>query len=331
MKPLPLLITDDEYIPIYLQLVHQIRYLITSRELPANAQLPSVRTLADTLKINASTVAQAYRILKSEGLIASKRGKGTYVVALPDNAVRYSTRQALLTQYIEEVVTQGFALGFDATALRQHLATHLQQRVRTLPIMLIAPALDTAEKYASIIQKSLPQGVITTVTPCAINQLEAKEPWILDAYKHTYFTAVAFMPNVPKVEALLAQYSIKSEIIGLTANVNQETIERLRTLDPAIPHTLLTEARNVNSALSILGKYSSLDLHALQVLTELSGNNQLDGLKQSHVIHSFGMNTLLNKYKIPETQRLELAFTLSDDSQTRLRELVYQHAFTNDT
>jgi len=329
--PLELLITDDEYIPIYQQLVHQIGYLITSRELAPDAQLPSVRTLADTLNINPSTVAQAYRALQNEGMIDSQRGRGTFVKALPDEAARYSTRQALLTQKMEEVVTQGFALGFDAATIRQNLARHLQQHVRTLPIILVAPTIDTAEKYAALITQGLTKGFITTVIPCAIHQLEAEEPWLLEAYKHTYFTAVAFMNIVPKAETIIRQHGIQSEVIGLTAKVHQDTIQRLRELDPHAPYTLMTEAKNVNSSLSILGKYSPLDLHTINIVTELSGPKQLHNLKNSYVIYTFNVIPLVEQQEIPPSQRLELAFTLSDDSYTRLRDLAQSRPLLTST
>lgn len=323
--PLPLLITDDEHVPIYLQLVHQIRYLITSRELAADAQLPSVRTLAETLGINAGTVAQAYRVLQSEGLIDSQRGRGTFVAPLPDEAVRYSTRQALLTESIEDLVTRAFALGFDAAAIRQHLTTHLQQRVRTTPVVLVAPTTAAAEKYALLVTQALPDSLLATVIPCSIDQLEAGEPRLLDVYKRAFFTVVAFMSSVPRVEAMLSKYGVRSEIIGLTAHLTQETMDRLRKLEPNAPYALVTEARNVNSALSLLAQHSTLDLRSIRVLTELSGAAQLGELTSTYVIHTFGVTALLDRHEIPLSRRVEVAFTLSEDSYARLRHLIPSH------
>lgn len=322
---LPLLITGDEHVPIYLQLVHQIRYLITSRELAADAQLPSVRTLAETLGINAGTVAQAYRVLQHEGLIDSQRGRGTFVVPLPDEAVRYSNRQALLSGQIEDLVTRAFALGFDAAAIRQHLTTHLQQRVRTMPVVLVAPTAAAAEKYAPLVTQALPDVLLPTVIPCSIDQLEVGEPQLLDVYKRAFFTVVAFMSSFPKVEAMLRSHGVRSEIIGLTAHLTPETRVRLQELDPDAPYALVTEARNVNSALGLLGQHSALDLRSIQVLTELSGIAQLRELTSRYVIHTFGVTSLLDHHEIPSSRRLELAFTLSEDSHARLRHLLPNH------
>ena len=323
---LPLLITDDEHVPLYLQLVHQIRYLITSRELTADAQLPSVRALAETLNINAGTVAQAYRVLQSEGLIDSQRGRGTFVTPLPDEAVRYSTRQALLSEQLDELVTRAFALGFDAAALRQHVATHLQQRVRTMPIVLVAPTAAAAEKYAPLVTEGLPDDLHATVIPCALNQLEAGEPWLLEVYERAFFTIVAFMSSVPGVEAMLRDHGVRSEIIGLTAQISRETKDGLRKLDPEASYALVTEVRNVNSALSILGQHSSLELSSVKVLTELSSSAQLRELASTYVIHTFGVTSLLDRHDVPQPRRLELAFTISGESYVQLRHLAPSHS-----
>lgn len=318
---LPLLITDDEHVPIYLQLVHQIRYLITSRELAADAQLPSVRSLARTLGINAGTVAQAYRMLQNEGLIDSQRGRGSFVVPQPDEVGRFSTRQALLAELIDDLATRAFAMGFDAATLRQHVATDLQGRVRSMPVVLVAPSPEAVQKYAPLVARGLPDALFPTVIPCTIQQLQAGEPWLLEAYERAYFTIVAFMSNVPSVEETLRRHGVRSEIIGLTAHVNDATLARLRALDPDEPYALVTEARNVNSALSLLGRHSPVDLPSVRILTELSGDVQLQELGETRVIHTFGVAGLLDRCGIPGERRLELAFTLSEDSYARLRHM----------
>lgn len=323
---LPLLITDDEHVPIYLQLVHQIRYLITSRELAADAQLPSVRALARTLGINAGTVAQAYRMLQNEGLIDSQRGRGSFVVPLPDEAGRYSTRQALLAELVDDLATRAFALGFDAATIRQHVSTHLQQRVRTIPVILVAPSAEAAAKYAQLVTVALPDDLLATVIPCTIEQVKAGEPWLLEAYRHAYFTVVAFMSNVPTVEEAHRAHGVRSEIIGLTAHVSGDTLARLRELDPAARHALVTEARNVNSALSLLAQHSPLDVRSVEILTELSGEVQLRDLASAQVIHTFGVTSLLDRHEVPHENRLELAFTLSEDSYSRLHHMIPGHA-----
>ena len=68
-------------VPIYEQIVDQIKSLIRNGELKENDNLPSVRTLSKELKISALTVKKAYDNLESEGFTVTVHGKGTYVAA----------------------------------------------------------------------------------------------------------------------------------------------------------------------------------------------------------------------------------------------------------
>ena len=69
----------DKGIPIYVQLVEQIRFMIHRGDLAPGAAMPTVRALAVQLTINANTVARVYRLLQDEGLLNLKRGLGTFV------------------------------------------------------------------------------------------------------------------------------------------------------------------------------------------------------------------------------------------------------------
>ena len=69
-------------VPIYEQIVDQIKKLIRKGELKANDSLPSVRALSRELKISALTVKKAYDHLESEGFTITVHGKGTYVAAV---------------------------------------------------------------------------------------------------------------------------------------------------------------------------------------------------------------------------------------------------------
>jgi len=68
-------------IPVYLQIVEQIRHGIAAGVLKADDELPSVRTLASQNLINPNTVARAYLELEREGFVSKRRGSGTYVSA----------------------------------------------------------------------------------------------------------------------------------------------------------------------------------------------------------------------------------------------------------
>ncbi len=67
--------------PIYAQIVEQIMALVASRALRPGDQLPSVRELASTLRLNRNTAAKAYQLLESEKVIETRQGQGCFVAA----------------------------------------------------------------------------------------------------------------------------------------------------------------------------------------------------------------------------------------------------------
>ena len=76
-----IIINHSSMVPIYEQIVDQIKTLIRDGELKENDNLPSVRSLAKELKISALTVKKAYDNLEAEGFTVTVHGKGTYVAA----------------------------------------------------------------------------------------------------------------------------------------------------------------------------------------------------------------------------------------------------------
>jgi GntR family transcriptional regulator len=67
-------------IPIYVQIIDQVKHLIATGDLQPDDQLPTVRKLATELRVNFNTVARAYRLLDEEGLISTQHGRGTYIL-----------------------------------------------------------------------------------------------------------------------------------------------------------------------------------------------------------------------------------------------------------
>ena len=74
-----IIINNSSMIPIYTQIVEQVKSQIAAGKLKDNDPLPSVRTLSGELKISALTVKKAYDELESQGFVVTVHGKGTYV------------------------------------------------------------------------------------------------------------------------------------------------------------------------------------------------------------------------------------------------------------
>ena len=100
----------------YLQLVDQVRYAAASGGLRVGEPLPSVRQLAEELRINRNTVAKAYAELESQGVIESLPGKGCF---LKEGTTPFSrsVRHKLLLKEVDEAVVTAHHLQVDGDAL----------------------------------------------------------------------------------------------------------------------------------------------------------------------------------------------------------------------
>jgi GntR family transcriptional regulator len=98
-------------VPIYLQLVEQVKHAIETGALRVGDQLPSIRPLAEELVINANTVAKAYRELERDGVIELKQGAGAFVAATARaasaGAKKFRDAQPLVAETVEELRAQG--------------------------------------------------------------------------------------------------------------------------------------------------------------------------------------------------------------------------------
>ena len=72
-------ISTSDGVPIYLQIVNQVKYLVASGRLKSAEELPPIRVLAEQLLVNPNTVARAYRELEIAGIVEKRRTAGTYV------------------------------------------------------------------------------------------------------------------------------------------------------------------------------------------------------------------------------------------------------------
>jgi GntR family transcriptional regulator len=108
-------------IPIYLQVVEQVRQQVASGELKSGDQLPTVRSLASDLRINFNTVSRAYRLLDEAGMISTQQGRGTYILEMPPPEITDSLRHESLTALSRHYLDQAQRLGFNAEQAISHL------------------------------------------------------------------------------------------------------------------------------------------------------------------------------------------------------------------
>ena len=102
-------ISTHDKVPIYLQVVNQIRYLVAAGRLVAGDELPPIRVLAEQLVVNPNTIARAYRELEQAGIVEKRRTAGTYVTEQGSPLARRE-RLKILTERIDQLLAEALQM-----------------------------------------------------------------------------------------------------------------------------------------------------------------------------------------------------------------------------
>ena len=105
-----IIINTSSMVPVYEQIIDQIKTMIRKQELKQNDQLPSVRALSKELKISALTVKKAYDELEREGFTVTIHGKGSYVTAA-NTELMMEEQKKEVEQDLEQAILKGRRFG----------------------------------------------------------------------------------------------------------------------------------------------------------------------------------------------------------------------------
>lgn len=125
-KKLILQIDFRSGLPIYTQIVNQVHAQIASGILQPGDQLPTVRALAEELRVNFNTVARAYRILDEERIISTQQGRGTYITEIPPPKVSEKFRKEALEELTQRYISEAMRLEFSKSEIRQMVNEQLK-------------------------------------------------------------------------------------------------------------------------------------------------------------------------------------------------------------
>jgi GntR family transcriptional regulator len=98
-------ITTADGVPIYQQIVNQVKYLVASGRLSPGDEMPAIRVLAERLIVNPNTVARAYRELEAAGVVEKRRTAGTYVSEQGSPLARRE-RLKILTERVDALLAE---------------------------------------------------------------------------------------------------------------------------------------------------------------------------------------------------------------------------------
>jgi len=99
-------------VPIYRQIINQVKYLVASRLLLPGEELPPIRTLALQLKVTPNTIVKAYGELEISGIIQKRQGSGTFVSEGRPQPVALRERRRVIEQRIDSLLAEAHQLNF---------------------------------------------------------------------------------------------------------------------------------------------------------------------------------------------------------------------------
>ena len=105
-------ISANDGVPIYLQIVNQVKYLVACGRLAPGEELPAIRVLAEQLLVNPNTIARAYMELERDGIVAKRHGSGTYVSDAGSPLAR-KERMKILSERADALLAEAHHLNVD--------------------------------------------------------------------------------------------------------------------------------------------------------------------------------------------------------------------------
>lgn len=113
-----IIINNSSMVPIYEQIIEQMKAMIINGILKENDILPSVRSLSKELRISALTVKKAYDYLEKEGFTVTVHGKGTYVCAANQDMLKEEQRKEIESD-LEKAIQKGLRSGISKEEMKE--------------------------------------------------------------------------------------------------------------------------------------------------------------------------------------------------------------------
>lgn len=319
---LPMVLTPDGPVPLYLQIKYQITYLITSGQLVTGNKLPPVRSVAAALDVNPGTVAQAYRELRQEGLIEAAVGRGTFVAPTISAAHDAPVRQREAAKAIDAALDRLRALGLSDGEIRLRFEAVLASKPVERQVLLVAPSQDVGHKYSASLDRRLGSGV--KLHQLTYADLERQAPHVSLLLELCYFV-VTFASSVRRVEIALEAFGKPFRLLGLTTELLPESVAELQKLAPGSKIVILSEERYAHQSLGLVLQHAPVIASDVELVTlEDLDDDTRSGLRtgSTFVVHTFGATRAAASLGVEKDRMLELRFDVADDSLTRIKALL---------
>ena len=117
----------ESSVPLYAQIIEQIKHTVATGRLKPGDQLPTIRQLAVDLRVNPNTVVHAYHELDSQGVISTQQGRGTFIAERRGEGRLAAMRRDRLRAIIDNALLEALSLGYEAGEIREALEKQLEE------------------------------------------------------------------------------------------------------------------------------------------------------------------------------------------------------------
>lgn len=313
------LLTGEGHLPIHRQLVNGIRHAISSGRVLPNERLPSVRSLAASLRIAPNTVAHAYRELEREGLTENIAGSGTFVRDLmPEQDVRNSLETA-------SVILRPALLSLSAIGMsRAEILDCVQKLLTDGPIVLgvVGPTRRTARKWSNILHAELNEFWIETVPITSADFARPEE-------------VLKKLANATYVFTLLVTYSVTrsslaesgKQVLPLITELSISTHQALSQLPQDRRIGLVCEEIYANNVLEVLSNYCDISrIHHINGDDPDEIGRLLNEVEVT--IHSFVTGEAVAAANHAGRKVIPLEYYISKDNISKIKEILSIHGYS---
>lgn len=241
-------------VPIYRQIVDQVRFLIDGGQLRQGERLPSTRMLASNLGVNRNTVAAAYAELRDLGYVQARGRGGMVVTSVHEDPVAAATTRAEAFDILRTAIDRCLHLGLPPDEVAS-LANHYVSRVASAAVEIAF--VECNEERASYFAGELEERLGTSVRPLVLDEFEPQQAFQVDLVLTTFF-------HLSEVRRLA--YGLDVDVVAIVVAPHIQTLARIAAIPKSRRIGILYRTRE--QADTIRDSLAQAGLHRIDVLTD---------------------------------------------------------------
>lgn len=205
-------------VPIYRQIVDQVRFLIDGGQLREGERLPSTRMLAANLGINRNTAAAAYAELRELGYVQARGRGGMVVTRVSEHPAAAATTRAHAFEILRTAIDSCLHLGLSPDEI---VSLVYQYGTRAATAAIEIAFVECNDERAAYFARELERRLATPVTPLVLREFEPRQSFQVDLVLTTFF-------HLSEVRRLA--YGLSVDVVGIVVAPHIQTLARIAAI-----------------------------------------------------------------------------------------------------